>query len=210
MTNWVTISSLGTAGGTCLLAVATFAAVRSANRSARVAEDAMLASVRPLLLPSRIDDSPLKVGFADDHWVKVGGGRGTVELTDEAIYLTMSVRNAGSGIAVLHGWRIEESSALAEMDMPPLKEFRRLTRDLYVPAGDAYFWQGAMREAADPQRSFVVTQVGARQRILVDLLYGDHQGGQRVVSRFGMLPREDGTFLLSLARHWNVDRPDPR
>ena len=38
--DWATISSLATAGGTLVLAVATFASVRSANRSARVAEHA--------------------------------------------------------------------------------------------------------------------------------------------------------------------------
>ena len=43
MTDWVTISSLATAGGTLILAVATFSATRSANRSARVAERALLA-----------------------------------------------------------------------------------------------------------------------------------------------------------------------
>jgi len=40
-TDWVTISSLATAGGTLVLALATFASVRSANRSARVAEMAL-------------------------------------------------------------------------------------------------------------------------------------------------------------------------
>ena len=34
MADWATISSLATAGGTLVLAVATFAAVRSSNRSA--------------------------------------------------------------------------------------------------------------------------------------------------------------------------------
>jgi hypothetical protein len=208
--NWVTISSLATAGGTCLLAVATFGSVRSANRAARVAEVAMLASVRPVLTPSRLEDPMVKVGFVDNHWVHVGGGRGTIEVTDEVIYLTMSLRNAGSGIAVLHGWRIEETAGLGAMERPPLAEFRHLTRDLYIPAGDAYFWQGAIRETDDRQRSFVIAQVEARERIIIDLLYGDHQGGQRVISRIGMQPGQDGSFLLSLARHWNVDRPDPR
>ena len=52
MADWVTISSLATAGGTLVLAVATFAFVKSANRSARVAELSVMASLRPLLMPS--------------------------------------------------------------------------------------------------------------------------------------------------------------
>lgn len=38
MADWVTISTLATAGGNMVLAVATFASVRSANRSARITE----------------------------------------------------------------------------------------------------------------------------------------------------------------------------
>lgn len=42
MAHWATISSLATAGGTLVLAVATFSSVRSANRAARVAEKSLL------------------------------------------------------------------------------------------------------------------------------------------------------------------------
>src|SRR4051812_4097043 len=104
--NWVTISALATAFATVLLALATFASVRSANRAARVAEESLLAGIRPLLVPSRPEDPPEKVGFADNHWVMCPGGGGTAEVTDEAVYFTMSVRNAGNGIAILHGWRL--------------------------------------------------------------------------------------------------------
>ena len=41
--DWVTASSLATAGGTLVLAVATFAAVRSSNRSARLTDVRLLA-----------------------------------------------------------------------------------------------------------------------------------------------------------------------
>ena len=71
MTAWTTIAELGTAAGTLVLAVATFASVRSANRAARAAELAVMESLRPLVLASRLEDPPEKVGFADDHWVKV-------------------------------------------------------------------------------------------------------------------------------------------
>jgi len=105
--DWVTISSLATAGGTLVLATAAFASVRSANRAARVAEESLLAATRPLLMPSRTEDPPTRVGFGDDHFVLTPGGGGTAEVADTAIYLTMSVRNVGNGVAVLHGWRVE-------------------------------------------------------------------------------------------------------
>ena len=56
MADWVTISSPATAGGTLVLAVATFSAVRSANRAARVAERTLMAGLRPCSVPSRDDD----------------------------------------------------------------------------------------------------------------------------------------------------------
>jgi hypothetical protein len=211
--DWVTISALATAGGTLVLAAATFTSVRSANRAARVAEESLLAGMRPLLMPSRPEDSPIKVGFADDHMVLTPGGGGTAEVTDDAIYLTMSVRNVGSGIAVLHGWRVElmrDLGRLNEIGRPPIDGFRRLTRDLYVAAGDVAFWQGAYRDLTEPEVPDVRERITARERIIVDLLYGDHQGGQRVISRFSLNPLGDEKWLASVAKHWNVDRPDPR
>jgi hypothetical protein len=59
--NWATISSLATGAGTLVLAIATFWAVRSANRAARVAEQALLSNMRPLLVPSRLDDPAQKI-----------------------------------------------------------------------------------------------------------------------------------------------------
>jgi len=91
-----------------------------------------------------------------------------------------------------------------------LEEFRRQQRDIYIPAGDIYFWQGALREADDPDRPLVESQVRAGERTIVDVLYGDQHGGRGVISRFTLVPRDEGRFLVSLARQWNVDRPDPR
>jgi hypothetical protein len=47
----------------------------------------------------------------------------------------------------------------------------------------------------------------------IDILYGDFEGGQRVISRFLLTPRagDDGVgWYAGVGRHWNVDRPDPR
>jgi hypothetical protein len=211
--DWVTISSLATAGGTLVLAAATFASVRSANRAARVAEESLLAQNQPLLMPSRLDDAPVKVGFADDHFVRVEGGRGTAEVTSDAVYLTISLRNVGHGIAVLHGWRFDPARTAAEVtrsERPDVDSFRRLTRDLYISGTDVAFWQGAIRDVADPEFHEVSTRIKDRERILVDLLYGDYRGGQRIITRFSLLPGREDSWLATVSRHWNVDRPDPR
>lgn len=51
MIDWATASSQPTAGGTLLLAVATFASVRPADRYARVAEQPLRAGLRPVDRP---------------------------------------------------------------------------------------------------------------------------------------------------------------
>lgn len=210
-TDWVTISALATAGGTLVLALATFASVRSANRAARVAERSLLAGLRPVLMPSRLDDPSQKVGFADDTYLLTKGGHGAAEATDDVVYLAMSLRNAGSGIAVLHGWYLHpERRSGADERPPPLEDFHRLTRDIYVPAGDMGFWQGVFRDPAAPGFAEAAASIREHQAMTVDVLYGDHEGGQRTVTRFGFMPRGDEDWFLAGARHWNVDREDPR
>ena len=85
-----------------------------------------------------------------------------------------------------------------------------LTRDLYIPVNDIGFWQGALRDPSAPEFVPARNAIEARERLIIDVLYGDHEGGQRVVSRFSMTPRGDEGWLVSAARHWNIDRPDPR
>lgn len=210
MADWVTISALATAVGTLVLAAATFASVRSANRSARATERALLAGIRPVLVSSRVQDPPEKVGFADDHWVKVDGGHAVAEAADESIYLAIALRNVGTGLAVLDRWELHADRLLGKQSQPDPKAFRRLTRDLYVPAGDLGFWQGTFRDPADPLFAETAAAVRAGRGMTVDLLYGDHEGGQRTISRFTLIPRPDSRWLAAVSRHWNLDRDDPR
>jgi hypothetical protein len=215
--DWATLADLATALGTLILAIATFSAIRSANRSARVAERALLAGLRPLLTPSRREDAALKVNFGDNKWLllpggsaaaEVGGGDGTSGPADGVVYLSIPLRNAGSGIAVLHGWIFYPGWHRGE-EAPPLEDFHQQTRDLYIPAGDTGFWQAAIRDPAAPGYEEARKTILAREPWTVELLYGDHEGGQRAVTRVTALPHDDH-WLASQSRHWNVDRPDPR
>ena len=216
MADWVTISALASAGGTLVLAGVTVASVRSANRAARVAELSLLAGQRPLLVPSRTEDPAVKVGFHDDVWFSVPGGHGIASAKEGGVYFVISVRNVGTGIAVLHGWHVYPDLQLGpeiEIVPTPLDDFTRLTRDLYVAPGDVGFWQGAFRDQASDRYRSARRGVEAQRRIGVDILYGDFEGGQRVISRFLLTPREteDGVRWYSgVGRHWNVDRPEPR
>lgn len=202
------MASLATAGGTLVLGLATFAAVRSSNRAARVAERALLANIRPVLAPTRFDDPVQKVGFVDGRILVVTGGRGAAEVTEDAVYLAISVRNAGSGLAVLHGWSLALDAPPATSHADPAA-FHRLTRDLYIAAGDVGFWQGALRDPATDEHLAARRAVEERRQIMVDVLYGDEDGGQRAITRFLLRPHDDA-WLASVGRHWNIDRPQPR
>jgi hypothetical protein len=206
--DWVAISSLATAGGTLALAGTTYASVRSANRAARAAEVSMLAALRPLLLPSSADDPAQRIGFVDGVGVTAPGGCAGVEVVDGRVYLGLSLRNVGTGIAVLHGARFYPERRPGDQHAP-LEEFRRLNRDLYIAPGKLGFWQGAYRDDADPDREVALDSI-ERGEFGVDVLYGDYEGGQRVVTRFGCLREEDGRWQLAAGRHWQIDRQDPR
>ncbi|MEP7026333.1 MAG: hypothetical protein ABJB47_21525 [Actinomycetota bacterium] len=226
-TNWETLGSLGTAAGTLVLAISTFASVRSANRAARAAERSLLAGLRPLLMPSRLQDAPQKVMFGDRHWVVAPGGQGVAQVGREettiegelaeadVVYLVLSLRNAGTGLGVLHGWRFAPYRMLLGQEHPS-PEWRVQTRDLYIPPGDIGFWQGAIRDPDDPQYEIAKKVVEGRQDVTIDLLYGDYEGGQRVETRIGLVSRErhdkpeEEVWIASVSRHHNVDRPDPR
>ena len=210
MTDWTTVSALATGGGTLVLAVATFASVRSANRAARAAERSLLAGLRPLLVPSRLDDGAQKVFFQGGDYVLVGGGRAIAQERDGAIMLTASLRNAGNGLAVLHGWRFYPGDLRAERRPGP-EDFTNQARDLYVPPGDTGFWQGAFRDPGQPDYEEAQQAIKDGVPLTIDLLYGDNEGGQRVITRYIMRRAgEDDTYISSATHHWNVDRPDPR
>ena len=216
MTDWTTIASLATAGGTLVLAVATFASVRSANRSARsadraarIAERSLLAGQRPLLVTSRLEDPEQKVEFTEGNRVAVQGGRATLEVTAEAVYAALLVRNAGPGLAVLLGWQLV-AGLPRERVHPPLEEFTSQIRDIYVAPGENAAWQGALRDPAETRFKAVTAAHDAGDPLMLSLLYGDREGGQQVISQFAFRRGDGDTWLALVARHFNVDRPDPR
>jgi hypothetical protein len=218
MADTSTIASLATAGGTLVLAIATFSSTRSANRAARVSEQSLKVGLRPVLFNARPQDPPQKVGFIDDHWLVLRDGLAAVQEVDGSLYLAIPLRNVASGIAVLHGWYLwteQEPRTLARDAPVDSEEFRRLGRDLYVPAGDISFWQAAVRDPDDPLYAQLREAIDARMAISVDVLYGDHEGGQRTITRFHLAARShaDGDpwlWMCSTSRHWNLDRADPR
>jgi hypothetical protein len=222
--DWVTISSLATAGGTLVLAVATFSSVKSANRSARVAERSLMVGMRPVLIPSREDDLLERIRFGDGQIVQVPGHGGAAEVHNDIVFLALGLRNGGNGLAVIHGWRARARRETGTpgygraAEAPDLDEFRAQQLDIYIPAGDSGFWQGAMREPAMPGYDEVRNSLENGGGVQIDLLYGDHEGGQRTIARFVVAPWPteddrpaiDSPMRTIVIRYWTVDGHDPR
>jgi hypothetical protein len=216
-TDWATISALATAGGTLVLAVATFASVRSANRSARVAQEALFVRMRPMIMPSRLTDPVQKIVFQEGKYFRLEGGRGFVEFDESTgvVYTAMSLRNAGQGISVIHGWRFMAGGE-AQPLRPDPANFRTQGLDIAIAPGDIGFWEAAFRDSNDSQFDNAVEAAKAGDLVTIDLLYGDEDGRQRVISRMVLRrvypedPDRESAWLATVVRHWNVDRPDPR
>jgi len=215
VTDWATVASLATAGGTLVLAVATFASIRSANQSARIAERAartaersLLAGQRPLLVTSRLEDPEQDLQFTEGKLLTVRGGEAALDVRDDAIYLAVSVRNVGTGLAVLLGWHVQVGVP-PERTHAPLEEFSPQRRDIYVPPSDIGSWQGALRDPTTEVFKAVRAAIEAARPLTISVLYGDLEGGQRVISQF-ILRHQGQRCLVSAGRHFQLDQPDPR
>jgi hypothetical protein len=205
--DWVTISALATAGGTLALAVTTYASVRSANRASRVAELSLMAGLRPLLVESGENDRVQHVNFMDVTGLEVPGGGAFVGEVDGSIFVVLSLKNVGPGIAVMHGGRVYGTQVTSRPDHSPVEEMRMLQRDLYIAAGDVGYYQIAFREGDDVPEGLQDAIAGGV--ISVEVLYGDYEGGQRVITRYGVR-LVNGAWQVTTIRHWQLDRPEVR
>ena len=213
MPDVATLSNLATALGTLVLALATFASIRSANRSARLAERALLQNLRPVMVPARLGDPDEKLMWQDRHWAKLPGGRGVAEVVDDNIYLALSIRNVGSGLGILQGWYLNTPLCTTPERHRPVEQFRTQGRDIYIASGDTSFWQAGLRDKEDPFYQPIRDTIEAREPFAVELLYSDQEGGQLLISWVSVLPiiREDKPeWLPTVSRHWTVNGTDPR
>jgi hypothetical protein len=210
MADTATIASLATAGGTLVLAIATFASTRSANRSARIAERALDLNLRPVLIPAHEWDAAERITFYDEI-VQLRGGFATIEDRSGNLYFAAQLRNVGAGIGVLTSWLVEAGpdmplSSDAALAIPDFGTFVMQQRSLYVPAGDVGYWQGAIREADTDRGDAAALRraIDNHERLTLYLRYADPDGGHDTVTRYSLMPDENGDWLFTIARHWSL------
>lgn len=209
--DWSVAANLATAAGTLVLAIATFFSIRSAARSNRTADRALEQGMRPILLPSLFTDPVQKIHYADEHWQQVPGGRATLETTPTVAYLGLSVRDIGTGPAVIDAWDILDSS---RAERRPVRDYHPLTRDLYVAAGACGYVQIAAREPTAPAYQALARAERDRQPFVVDVLYSDIDETQHHIIRIALNPAPGGdqdgrVWALNEVRHWTVDEGHP-
>ena len=78
-----------------------------------------------------MQDPEQKIQFLEGRSLRVAGGAATLEAADGVVYLVISVRNVGTGLAVIHGWHVEVTGQ-PQQTHPPLEDFTTQTRDIYV------------------------------------------------------------------------------
>ena len=212
MTDW---AAWGTSVGTLVLAGATFAAVRSSNRSARIAERSLLAGLRPALTTPWRDDPRVQVQFADGRIFDTGWGDALVRRENGVIYVAFQLRNGGAGVAHLVGYQLEpEPANRATQDPRGLARHRRgdpapdpttfteQQRDLYIAAGELGHWQAALRDPTAELYAAMSEAITSLGRITIDLLYGDIEDGQPTITRFVLLPGEQHKWRCDVSHHW--------
>lgn len=178
-----------------------------------------------MLIASRPEDPDQEIIYGDGRTFRVRSGTAVVEEIEGVIYLAIALHNLGSGLAVLQKYSVIAENPLhgahraperglhdrRTRKHAPIEMFRSQQRDLYIASGDIGYWQAALRDPTDQLFSEVKEAIGgAAEPISVDLLYGDHEGGQLTISRFNLVPGEAGEWSSSVVFHWILQGTDPR
>ena len=199
MADAATIASLATAGGTLVLAIATFSATRSANHSARVAERALDLNLRPVLIPAHEWEPTERITFHDQIF-ELRSGFAAVQERDGNLYFAAQLRNVGAGIGVLTSWKLKADPSVpgqTDLSRPPdPTHFVAQQRSLYVPPGDVGYWQGAIREGVTNRGDADALRraIEAGGLLTLFLRYADLDGGHDTITRYSITPDDKGDW----------------
>ena len=159
------LASVATAGGTLVLAIATFASTRSANRSARIADRVARTAERSLLARQRhYSDRPAGGPEAECpvH------GRETADGVRRRGHAGSQRRHDLSGLRgprPRHPARLYYTGGMCRTASPTSRLAHRSrssparSREIYLPPGDIGFWQGASPRSGGRSLQDVATAI---------------------------------------------------
>lgn len=130
--DWAVAASLIAAAVTVVLAWFAFLSARAAGRTARAAEAQLEAQVRPLLIDVTPREGPREATeFLDGHTLssECTVGRVLVSLVDSTAYLSIPLRNVGTGLAEVRGVELLSgpggfAGSTPKPNVPPGEEVR--------------------------------------------------------------------------------------
>jgi hypothetical protein len=155
----------------------------------------------------RPEDRTERVDFAaggGSRSFELPGGTALVVEEGGVSLFAISLRNVGTGAALIEGWYMRRGFLTADVPHSDPDQFQSQRRDLYISPGDTGFWQGAIRDPSDPFHEVVRAAIAEDDWLVAELLYSDQEGGRRFVSRFS-LRREDDHWYPVAGRHWTLD-----
>ena len=205
-----TIASLATAGGTLVLADRdvlrdAFGEPLHAHRGTRTRPQSAAAAH-----PAHEWEPAERITFRDEI-VELRAGYAAVEQRSNGLYFAAQLRNVGAGIGVLTSWKVKGETnmdiSLSEYVEPPdPTHFVLQQRSLYVPAGDVGYWQGAIRDG-DTDRGdadAIRRTIEVRGVLTLFLRYADQDGGHDTITRYSIMPDDNGDWLIGIGRHWSL------
>ena len=190
MADWVTISSLATAGGNMLvLAVGTFSSVRWANRRRGWPSRACSPGCAPCWSPPTNDRRRWRSSSSETARCCTSAATAARSSSGRRRPSTWpwGCATGAPGLAVIHGWGVEPRAWLHraatntqadETRCRRVEHFRRQQIDVYFP------WRRTRATGSEPCRDATRADLGgscaqaahARGGLELDLLYGDHEG----------------------------------
>ncbi len=102
-----------------------------------------------------------------------------------------------------------ENQHQVQAGISPGTSFAPQQRDLLISTGRVGFWQAALRDPAAPLFAATAEALDTAGRITVDILYGDHEGGQPTITRLVLLPDDTGVWRCDATRYWNLTPASP-
>jgi hypothetical protein len=198
-TKWTAIGTLALAAGTVILAVVSWRAATAARAGLRVAQREIEAQIRPILVDAPVDYGATEqvsffvVGRTETLPVYANGIAQTTtpEGLDQADIVSVAIRNAGQGAALIAGspsirQQLDRISGVATPTslVVPAGEVRRLF--FVIPAGTMQGWAG---------------------HFWVDVPYRDLAGGQFTRTRFfcRLDPNRNDWHVRGVALHEGHD-----